>query len=355
MAHQSPSEPAPPFGRQTDCLIGLGSNLGNRQQALESAIDALRNHPRVSIVDVSRWYVTTAVGGPVNQESFLNGAALLRTSLSPHRLLEVLHEQEKRAGRRRTQRWAPRALDLDLLLYGAQIETERYGAVVPHPWMALRPFVLRPALDVASAMVHPELGLTIAQLWRLASRDLTLIAVLPPRSSKMAGQPESALQKIAERAGARFISLASHGVGLALDQRIQSMTDSANQIASAFGHTADRRAVVVQGWWDQSMLDIETGDPLPAVLIERRLELAAMVPLPNVTIGLIRPDTESNQQKSDTYQVSDFQRQFNNYLVQRPTKLAAPYLKISEDANRTAHDVIAILRGFAEIDIRPVG
>ena len=145
------------------CLIALGSNLGDRHAALEQAVELLRQHPDVELAACSRWHETAAVGGPTEQASFLNGAALLHTSLSPANVLTVLQSIENQLGRQRDVRWGPRVIDLDLLLYERQVlDTDRLQ--LPHPRMAWRRFVLQPAAEVAADMVHPTIGWTVSRL-----------------------------------------------------------------------------------------------------------------------------------------------------------------------------------------------
>lgn len=144
-------------------LIALGSNLGDRSQTLQAAVDALAAAPAVRVLQQSAWIETSPIGGPADQQPFLNGAVLLETSLDPESLHALLLDIEQRAGRQRTQRWGPRTLDLDLLLYDECV-LQTADLVVPHPRLALRPFVLVPAAQVAPHMRHPHIGWTIAQL-----------------------------------------------------------------------------------------------------------------------------------------------------------------------------------------------
>ncbi len=144
-------------------LIALGSNLGDRQRILDDAVAALALQPNIVVLGTSRWHATRPVGGPADQTEFLNGAMLLGTSLSPQQLHAVLQQIELSAGRTRGDRWAPRTLDIDLLLYDRLI-IDTPDLVVPHPRMSFRRFVLEPAAEIAGWMVHPSIGWTIKQL-----------------------------------------------------------------------------------------------------------------------------------------------------------------------------------------------
>ncbi|MBM4000908.1 MAG: 2-amino-4-hydroxy-6-hydroxymethyldihydropteridine diphosphokinase [Planctomycetes bacterium] len=146
------------------CLIGLGSNQGNREQRLREALRRLAA-PDVSVVRHSAFLTSAPVGGPSGQHDFLNAAALLATTLEPRALLERLLGVERALGRLRTQRWAERPIDLDLLLYAdAAIRTAELE--IPHPRLATRRFVLAPAAEVAPDWIHPIFGLSIEQLVR---------------------------------------------------------------------------------------------------------------------------------------------------------------------------------------------
>ncbi len=143
--------------------IALGSNLGDRRGYLERALQFLREHPGISVVQVSRFYNTAAVGGPGGQPDFLNGAAELRTSLRPEELLRTLLEIESRLGRIRTEQDAPRTIDLDLLFHG-DIVRKSPDPVLPHPRLHERYFVLKPLSDIAADLKHPISGLSIREL-----------------------------------------------------------------------------------------------------------------------------------------------------------------------------------------------
>ncbi len=144
------------------CLIGLGSNLGSRHETLDRAVAHLRDQSQMRVVAASRWYETAPVGGPPGQPPFLNGAVLVATSLAAERVLDVLRRIEADLGRHRTERWGPRRIDLDLLLYD-QVMSDDPSLVLPHPRMAWRRFVLEPAAEVAASMIHWRAGWAIAE------------------------------------------------------------------------------------------------------------------------------------------------------------------------------------------------
>lgn len=141
--------------------IALGSNLGNSLKTLESAIISLAHTPEISLQARSHWYQTKAVGPP--QPDYLNGCILLTTSLKPHALLQVLLDIEKQFGRVRRERWGPRTLDLDLLLYGDRI-LHTPNLQIPHPRMTERAFVLVPLAEIAPDWIEPVSGKAIADL-----------------------------------------------------------------------------------------------------------------------------------------------------------------------------------------------
>jgi 2-amino-4-hydroxy-6-hydroxymethyldihydropteridine diphosphokinase len=143
--------------------IALGSNLGDREQNLRRAIQLLNDTDGITVTTVSRFLENPSVGGPDDAPDFLNAAARLDTTLGSHALLHRLLEIEQALGRVRRQRWEPRLVDLDLLLYNDQIVSSQ-ELVVPHPLMHERSFVLRPLAEIAPDLVHPTLQMTIRGL-----------------------------------------------------------------------------------------------------------------------------------------------------------------------------------------------
>jgi 2-amino-4-hydroxy-6-hydroxymethyldihydropteridine diphosphokinase len=143
--------------------IGLGGNLGDRALLLGQAVRALAVMPGVEVRACSSLYETAAVGPP--QPDYLNAVLVVQTALEPGALLESLRALERAAGRERRERWGPRTLDADLLLYGERV-VEEPGLTVPHPELHRRRFVLEPLAEVAPWAVHPVLARTVEELLR---------------------------------------------------------------------------------------------------------------------------------------------------------------------------------------------
>ncbi len=164
-------------------LIGLGANLGDRAAALETAIELLRAEPEIRVEAVSSFRTSKPAGGPEGQAEFLNAAARLETSLSPEGLLAMLLEIEAQIGRVRAERWGPRVIDLDLLLFD-QLELKTPALELPHPRMCYRRFVLEPAAEIAAEMVWPVSGWRVEKLLSNLSTSARYIAVsvstIPP-------------------------------------------------------------------------------------------------------------------------------------------------------------------------------
>ncbi|OHB69448.1 MAG: 2-amino-4-hydroxy-6-hydroxymethyldihydropteridine diphosphokinase, partial [Planctomycetes bacterium RBG_13_63_9] len=192
------------------CLIGLGSNLGNRHEALDQAVARLGRHPAMSVTATSRWHETAAIGGPSGQPPFLNGVAVLETALSPEAVLDVLQQVEADLGRRRSgqhlgRRWKPRTIDLDLLLYD-EMERCTPSLVLPHPRMAWRRFVLQPAAEVAGSMVHPLTGWSITRLLRHLDTAIPYVAITGSIGAGKTRLAQRLAECLAGRIAARMIA-----------------------------------------------------------------------------------------------------------------------------------------------------
>ena len=148
-------------GKLAHSAIALGSNLGDSQLILEGALSTIAATPQIRLQACSCWYQTKAIGPP--QPDYINGCALLQVNISPQQLLETLLSIETSFGRVRSQRWAARSLDLDLLLYDDLI-IDTPTLTIPHPRMRERAFVLVPLAEIAPQWVEPISGRAIAEL-----------------------------------------------------------------------------------------------------------------------------------------------------------------------------------------------
>lgn len=159
------------------CLLGLGSNLGDSEATLRAAVAEITALPDVQVVRHSEWHRTKPIGGPSDQPDYVNGAALVESTVPPLRLLAELQQIETRHGRTREKRWAPRTLDIDILLHGNEV-SETPMLTLPHPRMTFRKFVLEPAVEIAPKLLHPTIGWPIQRLLlhlQQASNQLALV------------------------------------------------------------------------------------------------------------------------------------------------------------------------------------
>jgi 2-amino-4-hydroxy-6-hydroxymethyldihydropteridine diphosphokinase len=145
------------------CLIACGSNEGQPRQHLADAGDLLRSMPGLTLLATSRIRETRPVGGPAGQAPFMNGAFLVETEFAADELLGVLTAIENTLHRERLERWGPRTIDLDLLLYD-DLVIEQPGLTIPHPRMTTRRFVLEPCAEIAPDFVHPLAGCSVQDL-----------------------------------------------------------------------------------------------------------------------------------------------------------------------------------------------
>ncbi|MDH4124802.1 MAG: 2-amino-4-hydroxy-6-hydroxymethyldihydropteridine diphosphokinase [Gammaproteobacteria bacterium] len=137
--------------------IGLGSNLNDPQQQVMTAIERLDALPGCKVLRRSSLY-RSAPFGPVKQDDFINAVVVLETTVPADSLLARLKEMERIQGRvLRAERWGPRVLDLDILLYGSET-IDLPGLTIPHPGIASRNFVLLPLREIAPELVIPGLG-----------------------------------------------------------------------------------------------------------------------------------------------------------------------------------------------------
>lgn len=160
-----------------NAVVAFGANLGDPCVAFQDVAASLARLPAVSNVRSSCLYRTEPVGGPTGQPPYINGAYELETSLEPPELHLCLLDLQHQYGRRPAEPSAPRALDLDLVLFGDR-EVRSNALLVPHPRMHYRWFVLRPIVDVAPKALHPLLRLNVSDLLhRVESQTPTFVLV----------------------------------------------------------------------------------------------------------------------------------------------------------------------------------
>ena len=142
--------------------LGLGSNIGDREESLNNAIAELSGVPGIQVTKISSRYETKPYG-KTDQPDFMNMAVEVDTNLTPLDLLETVLGIEHDLGRVRTEVWGPRSIDIDVLLY-EDLELKLTDLKVPHPEMHLRSFVLDPLNEIAPKREHPTLQMTVEKI-----------------------------------------------------------------------------------------------------------------------------------------------------------------------------------------------
>jgi 2-amino-4-hydroxy-6-hydroxymethyldihydropteridine diphosphokinase len=150
--------------------IGIGSNLGNRQENCFRAVEILEKRgikvqKRSSLYETEPW-------GIKDQPRFINMVVQIETTLKPNDLLRVLKDIEREIGRQDSFHWGPRIIDLDILLFNALVLNEE-NLQIPHPYLHEREFVLRPLNEIAPDVIHPVFHMSIDKLTQnmLGGRD----------------------------------------------------------------------------------------------------------------------------------------------------------------------------------------
>lgn len=137
-----------------ECYLSIGSNLGHRKYYLNGAIKSLLENPHITVVNVSSYYETEPYGVP-DQAKFLNAVVEIKTSLLPQELLGFIQEVEEKFARERKEKWGPRTLDIDILLY-AERQICEPNLKIPHPYLEKRAFVLVPLAELKPELILPS-------------------------------------------------------------------------------------------------------------------------------------------------------------------------------------------------------
>lgn len=130
----------------TVAALGFGGNVGDTRKLIAAALDAVARHPGIAVEAVAALYETPP-WGKTDQPAFLNTAARIETTLGPQALLAAILDVERQLGRERNERWGPRTVDIDILLYGDAV-VEEPGLTIPHARLGERAFALGPLVDV---------------------------------------------------------------------------------------------------------------------------------------------------------------------------------------------------------------
>ena len=238
-------------------LIALGSNLGDRGQTLEQAVEALGCQSGLHVAACSSWHETQPVGGPGGQSPFLNAALVLETSLGPLELLARLQAVENQFHRRRVERWGARTLDLDLLLFG-DLRLETPTLSVPHPRMSFRRFVLEPAVEIAADWLHPQIGWTLARLLAHLNDAFPYVALAGPVGAGKSQLAAEVLERLpgrllAESPDPLWLQYISHGPsGRDWERAIEFLRDWAELLDA--GRLEPSRLLTISDFWFDSLL-----------------------------------------------------------------------------------------------------
>lgn len=151
-----------PVRKYINIYLGLGSNLGDRRSNLAAAEVAIDRH--IGKIAKKSHVYETQPWGKLDQEVFLNKVVMANTVLEPRQVLEAISKIERELGRDRSEKWGPRTVDIDILLYGRRVIRDK-GLEIPHPDLHKRAFVLIPLMEIAPEFEHPVLKKQIDALF----------------------------------------------------------------------------------------------------------------------------------------------------------------------------------------------
>ena len=145
------------------CYLGLGANLGNREENIKNAISKLSSHPEILIKNRSSMIKTKPYGN-IDQPDFINSVIEIDTDLPAETLLSKCLTVENELGRKRNEKWGPRTIDIDILFYNDQIINSQ-KLTIPHPDLHHRKFVLNSLNEICPDFIHPVLDKSIKELY----------------------------------------------------------------------------------------------------------------------------------------------------------------------------------------------
>lgn len=146
------------------CYLGLGANLGNREENIKNAISRLSSDPEILITKRSSMIETKPYGN-INQPDFINSVIEIDTDITAENLLSKCLTVENELGRKRNEKWDPRTIDIDVLFYGKTI-VNLEQLTIPHPDLHNRKFVLRSLNEICPDFIHPVLNKNIKELYK---------------------------------------------------------------------------------------------------------------------------------------------------------------------------------------------
>ncbi len=158
----------------TIIYLSIGSNIGDRRKNVELSLNELERNG-INAIKVSSFYETEPVGP--KQRNFYNIVGKFRTNLRPTTLLKTLKQIEKNLGRKKTYRWGPRVIDIDILFYGNEI-VETKELIIPHKEIANRVFVLVPMKEIAPDFIHPKIHKKIKTILKYIDLDEAVISLI---------------------------------------------------------------------------------------------------------------------------------------------------------------------------------
>lgn len=312
------------MGQMHHALIGLGANLGDRAQTLEAARARLDGSVG-RVAACSRWHETEPVGGPGGQQPFLNGALTLETSLSAAEVLAALKDLETQLGRRPAERWAARAVDLDLLLFD-ELELETPELTLPHPRMAYRRFVLEPAAQIAAEMRHPPTGWTVGQLFQHLQQAAPYLAF-----GGLPGVGKTRLaRRLAERGGGRLlldpVPAGSEVEAIARRAALLDCHGWARDVCDGWPRDVWS---ISDFWFDQSLAwSAAQTDAAQRAAIENAWRKERRGTMPPKLLALLEPGSTTGAARSIDAQMAERYRRAIGELVQRPDQ---PVIRLSAD------------------------